>query len=455
MTSVATLAFLLFLNPFHVAPGHLRHAVPNAPVRSAISMAQQATGAGTNAARIQAPQNVTSYTLPPDLYRKAKNLARIGFRLELISFFYGLAVLWLALHFRIAPKYRDWAKSISSNRFAQAFVFSPLLALTLAVLLLPPSLYEHVILRAYGLSIEGWGPWAWDWAKGILLLIVIASPLVWILYAVIRRSPRRWWFYFWLISLPILLFVSFVEPFLIEPIFFKFAPLTQKDPALVAQIEQIVHRAGVDIPPDRMFWMKASDKTPTMNAYVTGIGASKRVVIWDTTISNETTPEIVSVVGHELGHYVLGHVWKGLIFGAALLFIVLYLGYRSIGWMLARWGSGWAIHGLDDWASLPALLLLLSIFNFISAPVSNAYSRHIEHQADVYGLEITHGLIPNASQAAADSFEVEGEYALADPSPNPVNVFLFYDHPPIADRIRFCLTYDPWSNGHHPEFVNK
>ena len=145
-----------------------------------------------------------------------------------------------------------------------------------------------------------------------------------------------------------------------------------------------------------------------------------------------------------MGHYVLGHVWKGLLFQAAVFFVLLYLGFRSIGWMLGRWGAGWRIRGLDDWASLPALLLLLSIFSFLSDPISNAYSRHIEHQADVYGLEVTHGVIPNAGQAAADSFQVEGETSLDDPDPNPVNVFLFYDHPPISDRARLCLTYDPW-----------
>ena len=135
-----------------------------------------------------------------------------------------------------------------------------------------------------------------------------------------------------------------------------------------------------------------------MNAYVSGLGASKRMVVWDTTIDKETTPEIVSVFGHEMGHYVLGHVWKGLVFTAGVLFVLLYLGFRCVGWMLERWGSGWGIRGLDDLASLPVLLLLLSIFNFLVDPISNAFSRYIEHQADVYGLEVTHGVIPDAAK---------------------------------------------------------
>ena len=91
--------------------------------------------------------------------------------------------------------------------------------------------------------------------------------------------------------------------------------------------------------------------------------------------------------------------------------------------------------------------------SLISDPISNAYSRHIEHQADVYGLEVTHGILPDAGQAAADSFQVEGESALADPDPNALNAFLFYDHPPISDRVRFCLTYHPWAEGKQPQFV--
>jgi STE24 endopeptidase len=402
---------------------------------------------------IESQPRVTAYTLPPDLYQKARTLGRIHFALNLVNFFYGLVVFWLVLQLKLAPRFRDWANQAAGNRLVQAFVFTPALIAVIAALQSPTAIYEHVLSRSYGLSVEGWGAFAWDWAKGIFLFMVIGSILAWILYSVIRRSPRHWWFYFWLISVPLTVFLTFVEPFVLEPIFFSFAPLEQKDPALVNELEKVVARAGLDIPPARMFWMKASDKTPTMNAYVSGLGASKRIVIWDTTVDKETTREIVSVIGHEMGHYVLGHVWKGLIFTLGVLFLMLYLGYRCIGWMLARWGPSWGITGLGDWASLPALLLLLSIFSFLFDPISNAYSRHVEHQADVYGLEVTHGILPDAAQAAADSFQVEGESALADPTPNPVNVFLFYDHPPISDRVRFLLNYDPWAAGKQPEFV--
>jgi STE24 endopeptidase len=415
--------------------------------------ANQSQNAPASSVTRPVEKKITAYTLPPELYQKAKTLSNTRFFFDLFDFFYLLFILWLILHWRLSPKFRDIAENVSSNRFVQAFIFTPLLVLTIALFQLPPDAYQHSVSLSYGISVERWGPWLLDYAKAQLLLIVGGSFVVWILYAVIRRSPTRWWFYFWMISLPLVVFVTFVEPFVIEPMFYTFAPLSQKDPELVEQIEKVVRRAGLEIPPDRMFWMKASEKTNAMNAYVSGIGASKRVVVWDTNIVKESVPEIVSDFGHEMGHYVLNHIWKGLLFTAVLLFVLFYLGFRCIGWVLKRWGAGWGIRGPDDLASLPALLLLLSIFNFAADPLSNAFSRYIETQADVYGLEVTHGVIPDAGQAAADSFQVEGESFLADPDPNPVNVFLFYDHPPISDRVKLCLIYDPWSKGEQPEFV--
>jgi STE24 endopeptidase len=443
----ALILITLALSPIAFgSASHLGHAQSMPGLES-----QSVQSAGVVARPVE--KKITAYTLPPDLYQKAKALSRTQFRFNIISFFYGLLILWIILHWKLSPKFRDTAEKASSNRFVQALVFAPLLALTIAILQLPADAYEHWVSLSYGISVERWGAWSLDYAKAQLLLIVGGIFTVWILYAVIRRSPRRWWFYFWLISLPIVVFLTFIEPFVIEPMFFTFAPLSQKDPELVAQIERVVQRAGLTIPPERMFWMKASEKTNAMNAYVSGLGASKRVVVWDTNIAKESIPEILSDFGHEMGHYVLGHIWKGLAFTAGLLFVLFYLGFRCLGWMLKRWGSGWGIRGPDDLASLPGLLLLLSIFNFAADPISNAFNRYIENQADVYGLEVTHGVIPDAGQAAADSFQVEGESFLADPDPNPVNVFLFYDHPPISDRVRLCLTYDPWSKGEQPQFV--
>ena len=242
---------------------------------------------------------------------------------------------------------------------------------------------------------------------------------------------------------------------LVDPLFYKFEPLADTEPALVNEIGKVVERAGMRIPPDRMFEMKASEKLKSVNAYVTGIGASKRVVVWDTTISKMTVPETLSVFGHEMGHYVLGHVPQGIAFFDAVLFVFLYLGFRGLYWTLRRWGAGWGLRGADDWASLPVLLLLVSLFSFLASPVINGFSRYQEHQADVYGLEVIHGIVPDSQQVTARSFQVLGEIDLADPSPSPFIKFWLYSHPPLGERIAFALHYDPWSKGQQPEFVKQ
>jgi STE24 endopeptidase len=396
---------------------------------------------------------ITAYTLPPGLYQKAHDRNRIHFRLNLIGVVYGLFVLWLVLHLKLAAKYRDWAEQAGSRRFVQSLVFSPLLLLTIAIFTLPLDIYGEVVEKRYGISVQGWGSWSWDWIKGELIALVIGTILIWLLYVVLRRSPRRAWFYFWLMAVPIGIFIFFLGPWVIDPMFHKFEPLQQKNPALTASLEQMVQRAGEDIPPERMFWMGAGEKTTGLNAYVTGIGASKRMVVWDTTIAKMNNSQIVFVAGHETGHYVLQHIPKGLVFFAVLVLLFFYVVHRMIGWVLARWGSGWGVRGVDDWASLPALLFLLSLLAFVANPVASAFSRYLEHQADQYGLEVTHGLTPDSGQVAAQAFQVLGEVDLSDPDPDPINVLLFYDHPPISDRVRFCLRYNPWARGRDGEFV--
>jgi Zn-dependent protease with chaperone function len=407
----------------------------------------------TSAATPTEHPKVTAYTLPPDLYRKARDRSRIEFRLGLIGFLYGLVVLWIIVHWQISSAYRNWAEAYSARRFLQAAIYAPLILLTIAVLMLPLDIYGETIEKRFGLSVQGWRSWSWDWTKAEIISLIGGTILIWLLYLVIRSSPRRWWFYFWLVALPIGLFLMFIAPWVIDPLFHKFEPLQQKDPALTVALQQMVQRAGEDIPAERMFWMGAGEKTTALNAYVAGFGSSKRVVVWDNTIAKMSTPEIVFVAGHETGHYVLQHIPKEITFFALLFFLLFYLGYRCIGWMLARWGAGWGIRGVDDWASLPALMLLLSVFTFVANPITSAVSRHFEHQADQYGLEVTHGLTPDSGQVAAQSFQILGEVDLADPAPNPVDVLLFYSHPTIPERIRFALTYDPWANGGRGEFV--
>jgi STE24 endopeptidase len=398
-------------------------------------------------------RTVTAYTLPPDQAAKSHRLGLIAFWGQIVTLLYTIAVVLLILRRGWAARFRDIAERITKSRFLQAMLFAPLMLLTLSVLTIPLDIAQEFVSRTYGLSIQSWPSWFWDWTKSQLLAVLFGFFLLWILYSVIRWSPRYWWFVFWLATIPISIFIIFIQPTFVDPMFHKFEPLAQHDPALTASLEQMVHRAGQDIPPDRMFWMDAAEKTTELNAYVTGLGASKRIVVWNTTISKMNTPQIVFIAGHEMGHYVLQHIWKGLAFAELFLLLVFWLVAQTINKLLAARGAGWSIRSLDDWASFPAIYMLLLVFAFVASPIFSAFSRSQEHQADQYGLEVTHGLTPDSSQVAAQSFQILGEVDLSDPTPLPIDVLLFYSHPPIPDRVRYALTYNPWSGGGSGEFV--
>jgi Zn-dependent protease with chaperone function len=225
---------------------------------------------------------------------------------------------------RLAPRLRNLAESATRRRILQAYIFAPLLLLAIDALELPVSLYGHHLSLKFEQSIQGWGSWFWDWTKGELLTFALAGIAIWVLYGAMRRSPRRWWFYFWLAAVPMV-----DLPDVHRAAGGRAAVLQVRafgrhgSPRWSPRSEKVTARGGLEIPPGRMFEMNASQKLKSLNAYVTGIGASKRVVVWDTTIQKMDTGQTLFVFGHEMGHYVLGHVWIGI--GAALLGILVFL----------------------------------------------------------------------------------------------------------------------------------
>ena len=305
----------------------------------------------------------------------------------------------------------------------------------------------------YEQSIQNWDSWFWDWTKGQSISLGLGYIVALLLVSIIRWKPRTWWLYFWYAIVPLALFLFFISPWFLDPMFNRFAPLKATHPQLVEAIGKLTERAGVPIPPERMFLMEASAKTNQINAYVTGVGASKRVVVWDTTIEKTQPDEALFLVGHELGHYVLGHVWKGFLFFTAGLLVGLYVAYRALDWMLAHWGKAWGVREQPDWAALAVLLLIFHILDFVGTPIGNGFSRIEEHAADVYGLEVTHGILANSQEVAAQSFQKLGEIDLADPHPSKFIRFWLYSHPPLGERLEFAHRYDPWAKGQAPKYV--
>jgi STE24 endopeptidase len=447
--------FLLLLLCFASA---CQAAEASAPANSAMPAQNSSQSGSASSSTSQQSSSRTQteteqYTLSRERYEKAVSYSRVGYTLYFVSYFLGALVLLLILRLGVAVKFRDLAESVSDRKWIQCLVFVPLLILTIDLFDLPLRIYWHALSLRYEQSVQRWGSWLVDWLKAEALGVGLAILLVMVLYVAMRRSPRRWWFYSWLASLLLLLFLFFISPWFIDPLFNHFEPLANQHPQLVASIENLTQRAGVPIPADRIFLMRASEKTNAINAYVTGFGASKRVVMWDTTIAKTTNDEALFVVGHELGHYVLGHVTTGFAFFAVALLLASYIMFRALHWSLQRWGAEWRIYSSEDWASLVVILLIFQILTFISSPVANGFSRMQEHAADVYGLEIIHGLVPNSEEVAAHGFQVLGELDLSDPNPPAFITFWLYSHPPLAERLVFAHTYDPWSKGESPRYV--
>jgi STE24 endopeptidase len=444
----AVFVITICLARFAVAPGALAASPRAASAQVAPSQSGPAAPRDVNASG-----KTEQYTLSHERWQKAVAYSRAGYVLYFVSYFVVLAGLLIVLRAGVAGQLRDFAQRATEKRWLQGLIFIPPLVLLLDLFDLPVRLYWHALSLRYEQSVEGWGAWAWDWTKDEILQLLIAVILGLILFAMLRRSQRRWWFYFWLAILPIALLLTIASPYIIDPLFNHFEPLANKYPAMVESIERLTQHAGVPIPPERMFLMEASKKTNTLNAYVAGLGPSKRVVIYDNTIQKMTPDGALFIIGHELGHYVLGHVWKGFLFFAAGSFFGLYLIYRALHWTLHRWGRDWKIYGPQDWASIAVLFLLLQLFAFFASPIINGLSRMEEHAADVYGLEVIHGAVPNSEEVAARAFQVLGEIDLSDPNPPSFITFWLYSHPPLADRLVFAHNYDPWSRGQAPKYV--
>jgi Zn-dependent protease with chaperone function len=233
----------------------------------------------------------------------------------------------------------------------------------------------------------------------------------------------------------------FAAPVIIDPLFNRFEPLAKTNPELTTQLRSLAQSAGLEIPDSRIFLMHASDKVTTYNAYVTGFGATKRIVVWDTTARDLTRPQTLFIFGHEMGHYVLHHIYLGLAYSALLAFAGFWLTQRLAEAALARFGPRWQIRSLGDWSSLPLLIALAALLSFFGEPLANTFSRWEEHQADLYGLTVTRPVTKDSGQVAAQAFQLLGENSYSYPNPSPVLIFWSYSHPPIAQRIRFALSY--------------
>ncbi|SDJ57032.1 M48 family metallopeptidase [Salimicrobium halophilum] len=298
------------------------------------------------------------------------------------------------------------------------------------LLTLPISYISRRLSLDYGVSIEPFSKWMRDnlvsfWIDTLMMVLV-----VFVLYWLIRRFPKRWWLYAWLMLVPFMAFLMYIQPVVIDPLYNDFNRLT--NPELEESILQLADQAGV--PAERVFEVNKSQETNALNAYVNGIGDNLRIVLWDTTLNKLSEEEVLFIMAHEIGHYVKNHLMKSLlgVLGGSLL--GLYAVYRLLPVVLRKWGEAWKIEGPSDFASLPAVLLLLSLFTFIAQPVEMAVSRQAEEAADAYAIDLQ----PD-TEAAIGAFQQLTVSGLSDVNPPTLIKYLRYGHPTMLERLSMLI----------------
>lgn len=259
--------------------------------------------------------------------------------------------------------------------------------------------------------------------------------MVWIPYVLIRKAPKSWWLWTGILICPFLFFLALIVPVFVDPIFNDYGALQDKE--LEADILALADRSGIE--GSRVFEVNKSADTKAVNAYVTGFMNTKRLVLWDTIIAKLEKEELLYVMGHEMGHYVLNHVVTGVLLSSALIMLGLFIIHSVSGSILRRFGGRFGFDSLGHPASLLLLILMVQVVSLALNPAGMAFSRYIEHESDRFGLELT-----RANEAAAGAFVKLQEENLGNPYPGPIYVFFRASHPPIGRRIEFMNSYRPW-----------
>ena len=374
---------------------------------------------------------------PPS--EQALEFHRSGNVLWVFDQVWSMLLLIVLLVTGLSARLRDWSQRIGRRWFFTIAVYFVLFNLITSIVDLPRVYYEDFVrLHAYGLSNQTFQKWLTDNVTTLAVASVIGPLVVWVPYLLLRKSPTRWWLFTALALVPFIVVGNLIAPIWIAPLFNRFEPMT--DRVLEARILALADRAGIE--GSDVFEVNKSVDTKVLNAYVAGVFGTKRIVLWDTTIKRMNERELLFVMGHEMGHYALGHVWQMIVLSVLTMMLLFYAAYRTAGAVLARCSGRFGFSSLSDIASLPLILLLTSLGGLVIAPAQNAFTRYVEHEADRFGLEIT-----QTNHSAASAFVKLQTDALGVTRPGLLYTLWRQSHPPLGARIDFANQYHPWRDG--------
>ncbi len=370
-------------------------------------------------------------TVPADKRARSDAYFEGGYWLQLWNFLLGAAVALLLLAGRWSARMRDLAERITRRKPLQTLLYFAQYFVVTSVLTFPLTVYQDFFREhAYGLATQGFGAWLGDQAKSAALAVIFGGVLAMLLYGIFRKLPRTWWIWGAAVTQAFMIFALAIGPVFIEPLFNKYTKL--EDPAVREPILRLARANGVDV--SNVWVVDASKQSTRVSANVAGFLGTERIALNDNLLNKCTLPEIETVMAHEIGHYVLNHVAKSLLFFG----LVILAGFAFVKWGFAacvrRWGARWGVRGIGDVAGLPLLMLLLSVFFFVLTPATNTYIRVQEAEADLFAL--------NAARQPDGEAVVDlklGDYRKL--APGPVEEFLFFDHPSGKSRILMAMRW--------------
>ena len=354
-----------------------------------------------------------------------------GYWLILWDFLYGVVIYLLLLNLRWSAAMRNFAERMTRFNPLQTFIYWAQYLLAATILGAPLAIYEgYVRERQYGLATQTFGPWMGDQFKDLMVNLVLGGLVAMALFAIVRKLQKSWWIWGAVVSVAFLVIVVMIGPVFIQPIFNKITPLN--DPKITRPVLSMAHANG--IPVHDVYQIDASRQTTRMSANVSGFGRTMRITMNDNLLRRGSPEEVKAVMGHEMGHYVLNHIPKDILFG--LVVLVCFFGFLrwSLDRCLKRWGAKWQIRGVSDPAVLPLVMLLGSIFFFILTPVLNTHIRTTEGEADMFGVNASRE--PDGFAQAAIHL---AEYRKM--RPGPVEEYIFFDHPSGYNRIHRAMQW--------------
>jgi STE24 endopeptidase len=354
-----------------------------------------------------------------------------GYWLQLWDFLYGALVALLFLGLRWSAKMRDLAERVTRFKSVHAALYWIQYLVVATVAYFPLAVYEGYFREhQYGLATQTFGPWLGDQAKALMVNTIMGAILVIALFAVVRKLGSAWWLWGAFVMTAFLAIGSLIAPVFIFPLFNTFTKLS--DPKVRDPILSLARANGIAA--SEVYQSDASRQTTRASANVSGFGSTMRITLNDNLLKRSTPQEVQAVMGHEVGHYVLNHVYKGMFFfGVFFVATFAYLRW-SLDWAIRNWGARWDVRGITDLAVVPLAVLLMSTFIFLMTPVLNTFIRTQEFEADMYGINAS-----GQPDGFAEAMLKLGEYRKMDPT--PLEEFLFYDHPSGRTRITAAMRW--------------